>query len=390
MAVNKEEIEILFIKMMKDLEGCPQSDEIYQEDMKNFDGIIKLQWNICGIIGYQIFDRDNYSYKFGEKLDDPGVNVDVVDLVLAKKFLKCEPFKFHSKFGKEGKMEIMQTLGWKKIDTEKGNERVKITKPFLTIQIDPKKGLDPFMLSKLPMFRDWTKKYVVRENEFAAYIPINKSLGKFENQILPVKIFKHFIDKACNIVVRDCPCRVSNDCKDHEKSYGCMMLGSGTIGMSFPEDARVVTKEEALKIVALAVDDGLIPILGNNRMEADGYDVAGTENFMSVCFCCTCCCINGRVMQQLSASITAIYQRMEGLTVEVDRDICNGCGECLDVCVFTGMEMIDEKAKVNQKRCLGCGRCENICPNDAISIEFSDIRRVDELIEKLEAHVDVT
>lgn len=387
MAVNKEEIEILFIKMMKDLEGCPQSDEIYQEDMKNFDGIIKLQWNICGILGYQIFDRDNYSFKFGEKLDDPSVNVTVVDLGLAKKFLMCEPFKFHSKFSEGGKMEIMQTLGWKNIDTEKGNERVKITKPFLTIQIS---AHDPFMLSKLPMFRDWTKKYVVRENEFGTYIPINKSLGKFENQILPVKIFKHFIDKACNIVARDCPCRVSNDCKDHEKSYGCMMLGSGTIGMSFPEDARVVTKEEALKIVALAVDDGLIPILGNNRMEADGYDVAGTENFMSVCFCCTCCCINGRVMQQLSASITAIYQRMEGLTVEVDQEQCNGCEQCMEVCVFTGMEMIDEKAKVNQKRCLGCGRCENICPNDAISIEFSDIRRVDELIEKLEAHVDVT
>jgi UDP-glucose 4-epimerase len=125
-------------------------------------------------------------------------------------------------------------------------------------------------------------------------------------------------------------------------------------------------------------------------MEADGYDVAGTENFMSVCFCCTCCCINGRVMQKLSTSITAIYQKMEGLTVEVDQETCTGCEDCMEVCVFAGMEMIDEKAKVNQKRCLGCGRCASTCPNDAISIEFNDIRRVDELIEKLEAHVDVS
>ena len=390
MVENREEIVTLFKKMMKDLEGCPQSDEIYQEDMKNFDGVIKLQWNICGILGYQIFDKDNYSYKYGEKLDDPGVNLDVADLGLAKKFLMCEPFEFAWKFGKEGKMEIMQTLGWKNDDSTDGNKRIKITKPFLTFQINTTQGLDPFMLSKLPMFRDWTKKYVVREKEFGAYIPINKSLGTFENQILPVKIFKHFIDKACNIVVRDCPCRVNNDCKDHEKSYGCMMMGDGTLNMAFPEDARVVTKEEALKIVKLAVDDGLIPILGNSRMEADGYDVVDTGHFMSVCFCCTCFCINGRVMQQVSTSVTAIYQRMEGLTVDVDRDICNGCGDCLEVCIFTGMEMIDEKAKVNQKRCLGCGRCESTCPNDAISIEFSDIRRVDELIEKLEAHVDVS
>ncbi|MFX0057969.1 MAG: DUF362 domain-containing protein [Candidatus Hodarchaeota archaeon] len=67
-----------------------------------------------------------------------------------------------------------------------------------------------------------------------------------------------------------------------------------------------------------------------------------------------------------------------------------GCGEALDVCVFLGMEMIDDKAVVNQDNCLGCGRCESTCPNEAISITITDLSYVDKLIKELEAHVDVT
>jgi heterodisulfide reductase subunit A-like polyferredoxin len=81
---------------------------------------------------------------------------------------------------------------------------------------------------------------------------------------------------------------------------------------------------------------------------------------------------------------------MEGLTVNVDEDLCVGCEECLEVCVFNGMEMIDHKAVVNQDNCLGCGRCETTCPNEAITITISDLSYVDKLIEDLEAHVEVS
>ena len=85
-----------------------------------------------------------------------------------------------------------------------------------------------------------------------------------------------------------------------------------------------------------------------------------------------------------------LVNRMEGLHVEVDKEICVGCGECLEICAFKGMEMIDGKANVHQDRCLGCGKCEMTCPNGAISIYFDDISRVDEFINTLESHVDVT
>ena len=387
-----EEIEILFRKMMEDLDGFIETDEVYQEDMKDFNDEIRIQWNICGTLGYQIFKRDQYSYEFGDQIDDWGVHLEMVDKILAGKFLRCEPFRFSYERAENG-FAITHITGWENEASDtKASDRTKKTEPFLIAQINPKKGFHPFMFSKLPMFRDWTKKRTEKENEFGSYLPINQSLGKYENQVLPVKIFKHFIDKACNIVVRDCPCRVVNECEDHEESLGCMMMGASTIGMAMPKDnkGRVVTKEEALEHVRLSVENGLIPILGRLSMEAEGYDVQDTEHFLSCCFCCACCCINGKVLSNVSVGINTFYQRMEGITVEVDEDLCTGCEECLEACIFKGMDMVGDKARVNQKRCLGCGRCEIACPSEAISITITDPSFVDKMIKKLEAHVDVT
>ena len=392
MAATKEETEILFKKMMEGLEGCAQTDEIYQEDMKDFNGEISVQWDICGIIGYQVFSKDDYSYKFGEKIDNPGVSLELYDMDLACKFFRCELFEFTFVPGAGGKFEILHTIGWEVDDTGKKSKRKKLSKPFVTAQVDVTKGFHPFMFSKLPMFREWVKKKFDDVKEYGAYLPINQSLGTFENQVLSMKVFKHFIDKACNIVVRDCPCRDHWECKDHDHSLGCMMLGKATLEMAMPPEDRghVATKEEALEHVRSAIENGLIPILGTSVMEAEASDVTDLGHFMSVCFCCSCCCINGRVMSKSSVDVINLFQRMDGLTVKVDQDICVGCGDCLEVCVFKGMEMIDEKARVNQKRCLGCGRCESTCPNGAISIEITDPSRVNELIKKLEAYVDVT
>ena len=389
MAENKEEIESLFKKMMKDFEDIPQKDKIYQVDVKDF-GLLKVQWKICGIEGYQIFEKDKISYKFREKLDEPDITLVIRDKNLAIEFLKGEAFKFTFAPGHKKSFKLYKTLGWKIIDTEKGKKKSRITKPFLTAHFNKEKKYHPFILSKLPVFRNYVK-MLMGDDDYGVFVPINQSLGTYENQIIPIKVFKHFIDKASNIVMlNDCPCRRINDCKDHDKSIGCMYMGNDTIDILITEDkGRVATKEEALERVKLAVDNGLIPLLGRAMDEADGYGVEDTGHFLSMCFCCPCCCIDGKIVTNASIAIDLLH-RMEGVTVKVDKDLCVGCEECLKVCVFRGMEMIDGKAKVNQERCLGCGRCESICPNEAVSIQIDDTSRVDELIKKLESHVEVS
>ena len=166
-------------------------------------------------------------------------------------------------------------------------------------------------------------------------------------------------------------------------------MGDDTLKLVLPEDvAHVATKEEALERVQLAVDDGLIPLLGRAMDEAVGFGVEDTGHFLSMCFCCPCCCIDVTIMKHASTSLLNLA-KIEGLSINVDKNLCVGCGLCVEACVFDGIEMIEEKAHVLE-RCVGCGRCETACPNNAISIEISDSSGVDELIKQLESHVDVS
>ena len=246
-------------------------------------------------------------------------------------------------------------------------------------------------MSKIPIFRKLVTQRI-SENDFGAFIPINKALGTYENQVIPLKVFKHFIDKASNIVkMTDCPCRTHHECKNHNRDLGCMHMGNDTLNFPAPHfRSNAISKEEALEHVRLCIEDGLIPLLGRAMDEAEGFGVPDTGHFLSMCFCCPCCCIDGTIVQEASKGLTTMFKRMEGITVKVDEDLCVGCEECLEVCVFNGMEMIDNKAVVNQSNCLGCGSCETTCPNDAISITITDLSYVDKLIKDLEAHVEVS
>lgn len=389
--ISKAEVEVLFKKMMKDLEGIAQTDEIYQIDMKNV-GVFKVQWKIRGIKGYQIFEVGNYSYKYGQEIDDPDVIIFIRNLDLASKFLRYEHFETSFSRGYKGAFKILHTSAWKIIDTDTGKSRVRISKPFLTARFNPKKEYNPLILTKLPMFRRIRSEEEKEERgeEYGTYVPINQSLGTYENQVIPYAVFKHFIDRASNIIFRDCPCRVNYDCQDHDKSLGCMFMGDDTLRVVIPESkGRVATKEEALERVRLAIDDGLIPLLGRAVGETEGYGIKDTGHFLSSCFCCSCCCINGRMISYGTVGTERIYQRIEGLTVEVDPSKCVGCGKCLDVCVFKGRELVNGKAHVDPVFCLGCGRCEAVCPNGAVSITISDSTQVDALIKKIESVVDV-
>lgn len=56
--------------------------------------------------------------------------------------------------------------------------------------------------------------------------------------------------------------------------------------------------------------------------------------------------------------------------VQVDVDKCEGCGECVDNCPASVLEMVDGKAKViNEEDCLGCETCVSVCPSGAVTLQ---------------------
>ena len=65
--------------------------------------------------------------------------------------------------------------------------------------------------------------------------------------------------------------------------------------------------------------------------------------------------------------------------IEIDKDKCDGCGQCVPSCAEGAIQIIDGKAKlVSEKYCDGLGACLGTCPNDALKVFERDVEEFDE------------
>jgi NAD-dependent dihydropyrimidine dehydrogenase PreA subunit len=55
--------------------------------------------------------------------------------------------------------------------------------------------------------------------------------------------------------------------------------------------------------------------------------------------------------------------------IRVERERCNGCGECMELCPVDVFEIREGKSvPLNPQICLGCGACVGVCKTKAIII----------------------
>src|SRR5512143_334271 len=59
-------------------------------------------------------------------------------------------------------------------------------------------------------------------------------------------------------------------------------------------------------------------------------------------------------------------------TIDIDRDLCNGCGLCVTVCPTGTISLIEGKAAVSGGESIYCGHCEAVCPQAAIHVTAID------------------
>jgi nitroreductase/NAD-dependent dihydropyrimidine dehydrogenase PreA subunit len=63
---------------------------------------------------------------------------------------------------------------------------------------------------------------------------------------------------------------------------------------------------------------------------------------------------------------------MEEDRIEINRDLCNGCGLCVAVCPTGTISLKEGKATVSEEESIFCGHCEAVCPQGAIRVTAID------------------
>ncbi len=68
--------------------------------------------------------------------------------------------------------------------------------------------------------------------------------------------------------------------------------------------------------------------------------------------------------------------------VEINEDLCSGCGICVDSCPYDALEInVRDVAEVNEILCEGCGTCCSTCPSNALSLKNLTDEQLTEMVK---------
>lgn len=218
-------------------------------------------------------------------------------------------------------------------------------------------------------------------------VVINQSIDNQVSMVVPTQVVEHFIKIASNIfLMHKCLCRDANDCKTYCHDIGCIFLGDGVKNINQALGVPVDV-ETALNHLKRARDAGLVHMIGRDKMDAVWMGVRSYDKLMTICNCCSCCCLYG-ILPHFSPKLAKKVERMPGVQVEIGKD-CTGCGECTQgVCFVDAIHMVDGFAVINDE-CRGCGNCVEVCCVGAIQLEINQEDYIDIVISRLEERVDV-
>ncbi len=234
--------------------------------------------------------------------------------------------------------------------------------------------------------------WIVNRDHFdVTFVPINEELEDNGSTVLPKQIVEEMIRRSCHrIILPICLCRVGCRCRDYPMEIGCIFMGEAT-KKTDPSIGRPVSVEEALEHMERSIAAGLIPQIG--RVDPDpfmlGVRMKDWKRFLTLCFCCPCCCIAMRNQLSWDPDIRRRMHRLEGLSIEIS-DECDGCGKCAKECFAAAIVVEDKKARIGPD-CKGCGLCVDVCPRDAISISVTDgDLMLEDAFRRIESYADIT
>ncbi len=221
----------------------------------------------------------------------------------------------------------------------------------------------PAIFQNLPPFDRTIPNLGSRSNGEAIEITVNKEIDVPPEKILPMQRVEELVNKFDDIAVGHCFCRhhqdlLGNPCNQTSLRENCFTFGKSAKYTSEQGFARLISKEEAIKILKASERDGLV-----HKAFHPHSDIYKDET--SVCNCCKCCC---GMFDWWRSGMSAIINSTNYLS-QIDSELCAGCGTCVENCPVDAIELLDGGvADRKEELCIGCGVCARACPEGAISL----------------------
>jgi len=91
----------------------------------------------------------------------------------------------------------------------------------------------------------------------------------------------------------------------------------------------------------------------------------------------------GGAIKNTAMGCATAYGKMDQHSArpKVDREVCVGCGACVEVCPESAIALMEGRAMIDKGRCIGCGECMTVCANDSIGLDWGS--EIDPFTERM-------